>query len=39
VEGLHGDEPGERIVVAAPKGLFDTLHALLLECGYDEWPG
>jgi myo-inositol-1(or 4)-monophosphatase len=39
VEGLHGDEPGERIVVAAPKGFFDTLHLLLLECGYDEWPG
>jgi myo-inositol-1(or 4)-monophosphatase len=41
VEGLEGEPAGELLVVAAPAPLFDTFHALLVECGYGAWgePG
>lgn len=38
VEGLHGADPAELLVVCAPADLFDPLHALLLDCGFGDWP-
>jgi myo-inositol-1(or 4)-monophosphatase len=38
VEGLHGAEPAELLVVAAPARLFDAFHDLLVACGFDDWP-
>ncbi len=38
VEGLHGEEPSELLVAAAPGGLFDAFHAELLAAGFDAWP-
>jgi myo-inositol-1(or 4)-monophosphatase len=38
VEGMDGAEPGELLVVAAPVGLFDALHAVLANSGYADWP-
>ncbi len=38
VEGLHGAEPSELLVVAAPVELFDDFHAALVQSGFGEWP-
>ncbi len=38
IEGINGAEPDELLVIAAPTGLFDSLHAIMLECGYGDWP-
>lgn len=38
VEGVHGDDPSERLVVAAPRQLFVALHAELVNAGYADWP-
>lgn len=38
VEGLHGSEPSELLVVAAPEALFDGLHEQLVVAGFDAWP-
>lgn len=38
VAGLNGAEPSELLVVCAAEELFDPLHELLLDCGYDAWP-
>jgi myo-inositol-1(or 4)-monophosphatase len=38
VEGLDGAEPSPTLVIAAPAGLFDAFHDLLVECGYRDWP-
>ncbi len=34
VTGLHGDEPDERLVIAAGPALFDRFRALVAECGF-----
>ncbi len=38
VEGLHGDEPSELLVVGAPEQLFAAFHAELVSAGFGEWP-
>jgi myo-inositol-1(or 4)-monophosphatase len=38
VEGLHGAEPSELLVVAAPVHLFDPFHAALVQSGFADWP-
>lgn len=38
VEGLHGAEPGELLVVGAPEQLFDAFHVELVSAGFGEWP-
>lgn len=38
VAGLHGGAPGELLTVCAPVSLFEPLHALLVECGFADWP-
>jgi len=34
VTGLHGDEPDERLVIAAGPALFDRFRTLVAECGF-----
>ena len=38
VGGLYGARASERLVVAAAGGLFGPFEALLVSCGYDDWP-
>lgn len=38
VEGMHGAEPGELLVVAAPSHLFDAFHRRLEDSGFGDWP-
>jgi myo-inositol-1(or 4)-monophosphatase len=37
VEGLHGAEPGELIVTAAGRQLYDAFHEALLVAGFGNW--
>jgi myo-inositol-1(or 4)-monophosphatase len=37
VEGLRGEEPGELIVTAAGRQLYDAFHETLLAAGFGDW--
>jgi myo-inositol-1(or 4)-monophosphatase len=38
VGGLGGDDVTERLIVAAPEGLFPEFEAALVAAGYSDWP-
>ncbi|MBA3989935.1 MAG: inositol monophosphatase [Propionibacteriales bacterium] len=38
VEGMHGSDPSELLVVAAPEALFEGLHRELVSAGFGDWP-